>query len=121
MKKLIPIILFSLLSCIAGFAQKSRFKWITVKPTAPKPKKPAPPADSSWLITYEMTILGSGSQKDEDDPGKETIWSIDRKYEGTYELELHAPGIISTNGKEKETLSSIRSGRITDWTWRFRI
>ena len=55
MKKLIPIILFSLLSCIAGFAQKSRFKWITVKPTAPKPKKPAPPADSSWLITYEMT------------------------------------------------------------------
>jgi len=122
MKKLIPIILFSLLSGIAGFAQKSRFKMTIVKPTVPKPKKPAPPADSSWFITYEMTILGSGSQKDEDDPGNETIWSIDRKYEGTYELDLHTPGIISTDGlEEKETLSSIRSGRITDWTWRFKI
>src|ERR1700730_2969977 len=117
MKKVIPIFLFSFLwSLIVLPQKKGGFKMITVKPTTPKTKKPVPPPpDKSWFITYEVTITGDGSVKDNPGPGDETTWSIDRKYIGVTELNFRSPGYLPTMSPA-EIIACLKAGTITNWS-----
>src|SRR6266480_4586189 len=117
MNKAIPFLLVSLLWSLAVLPQKKGgFKMITAKPAAQKPKKPAPPPlAKSWFITYEMSVKGEGTMKDNPGEEGETTWSIDRKYVGVTELNFRSPGYLPTMTPE-EVIACLRAGTITNWS-----
>jgi hypothetical protein len=114
MKNIITFFLFSILCSFTVFSQKkptgSKIFWV---PPA-KPKKPTPPPQKSWFVSWELTVKGNGSEKGDADDGSEVTWSIDRKYTGKVELNFSSPGYLPEMNAE-QIKKALMEGNITDW------